>query len=233
VGVCAYPVAGVAVAAVAPQRARPLHGAASQRVARQCARPGVRVPTGTTIDSRFLSAGLPNHLKWRTRERMVRQFINRGLHSGTFDEASEWVIPTLAYSPTTVFFRAHAVAHNPVRHAIVAHLAAAVEAGLRHVAARASIKEVRHLYSELALRSEMMRGRGMRKAGVVIGAIPDLVIELADGRRIGTEVISRNYRNQRLAEKLEGLGHTVDFVGTSTSVARRFARINGTACGHF
>lgn len=191
------------------------------------------LPAGTTIESRFLSAGLPSHLDWRTRERAVRQFINRGLENGTFDEAREVIVPTLAYRPTRAFFRSHDVQRGTVPDAIVPHLAAAVEAGLRHAAARASIKEVRRLYSESALRSEMSQGRGMTKAGAVIGAIPDLVIELADGRRIGTEVISRSYRNQRLAEKLEGLGHTVDFVGTSTSVARRFARINGTACGHF
>ncbi|MBW7932453.1 MAG: hypothetical protein H3C62_02330 [Gemmatimonadaceae bacterium] len=188
---------------------------------------------GSTIETRYLSAGLPPHVDWRTRERAVRQFINRGLDRGTFTNAEEVVIPSLAYRPSRQFFRTHDVPRGVVPIATVAHLATAVEAALRHAAARASVKEVRRIYSESALRAQAAQGRGMAQAGMTLGAIPDLVIELADGRRIATELISRSYRNQRIVEKLEGLGHTVDFVGTSTSVARRFARVNGTVCAHF
>lgn len=188
---------------------------------------------GTQIESRYLIAGLPSELPWGRKEKVVRQFLTRGLANGTFTSGEEVELPVLAYRPSDHYFRKQGVAHAYTPEPVALHLAVAAEATMRTASTLASVSEIVRLISESAIRAERTKGKGMIRAGASLGALPDLIAELADGRRVGTEVISTDYHNQRVAEKFAGMGLTVDFVGTSRTVARRFARINDAACAHF
>lgn len=185
-----------------------------------------------TWDSGFVEASLADRIPDRRgRRRAVRLALRRGTTAGYVVDLRRADVPPMGLSPAEGWMRAMGCEPINLKRAIVTHSALAVEAALSLFALRADAGDVAEVLGEEAQLSRSRSGRGRMRRGSTAMPTADVEVRLNDGRRLWTEVLSRNYRATDLVAKHRDMPVEVAYVATSRSVARRFHRAcPGTNC---
>lgn len=184
------------------------------------------------LESRFLMAGMPQPMRWSDRERVVYDALRRGAEQGYVLDLRLCELPALAYRPSLAWCRKAGIEQPRIKTSAVEHGVLAVEAALYRADSHGAVGRVHTFRSEADLMSASRAG-GVAK-GQRFPVTPDLEAELTTGQRFWVEVLSREYKNEDLTTKFDGVSQPVDFVATGRTLARRVERVvPRIACHYF
>jgi len=186
------------------------------------------------LESRYLIAGLLGHTDYVTAARRAGKFIREAVGRGWLVIAETQRTPVCLIATSDSFQRetGRPVVRFP-HHSRSQHRALAIEAALTLAAANNTLWQTETALADDSLNQRAREGKGLLSRGANLPAIPDVELASASGHKFATELLSNNYRNDKLADKWHDLPYTVSFVGTDHRVASRFARVNrGALCFH-
>lgn len=190
------------------------------------------VTPDVTIERRFLLAGFPPYVSYQKRRAITREALRVGVLRGYIEMCGSITVPAWAYRPTAKWCRSMDIPERRWKESAIDHGQLAVEAALAALSRYGEFTDTFAFQTEADVLATSRASQQIRR-GDVLGSVPDLVAIDAVGRRRGTEIISENYRDTKIASKYEGLRHLVDLVATSAPVARRVAAATGAPCLHF
>lgn len=189
------------------------------------------------LELRFVMAALPPKLGLLERTSHALRLLRRGVASGFVVDLRRVAVPHEVWRPGPAQLARLDLGHAPRwRPSALEHGALAVEAALWLAEAWQSVASITALRSEADLMSRARAGRRrvsrvgdrprVRPVGArVEAALPDLEITMRGGAYYAVEILSDSYRDQDMAEKVEGLSPAIQFVSTSRQIAERAARL--------